>query len=233
MATSIERRAPRGYILLWMIALISMVFNVLLVMGGIYTLRAYREAAAEAATQVSEATDALAGNRISNFEIPVVVNEVLPVDFTVEYSDTFQVPIDTSIPVRTSVEYSDVILFPIQETLTIDTDFDVEVTIPVINRVVPLNIPIETDVPIDLEIEVPIDIAIPVETDVPIQLTLDIPVNTTIPVNEEIPIEIDFEVAVPIEETSIPSIFDQLIEGLNGLAEMLAREEDRFKEWVP
>lgn len=233
MANSIERRAPRGYILLWIIALISIAFNILLVVGGIYALRAYRAAAVDASTQVSAASEALAGNRITNFEIPVVVDEVLPVEFSVEYSDTFQVPIDTSIPVRTSVEYSDVFLFPIEETLTIDTDFDVEVIIPVINRAVPLNIPIKTDVPIDLEIEVPIDIAIPVETDVPIQLTVDIPVETNIPVNEEIPIEIDFAVDVPIEETSIPSIFDQLIAGLNDLAETLAGEEERFKEWIP
>ena len=141
------RRAPRGYILLWIVVILSLLFNIALIVGGVFALRAYRTAAADAAVQIKSASAELDANRMTDFVIPVVVDEVLPVQFEVAYADTFQVPINTSIPVNTSVSYRDTFAVPINETLTIDTDFDVEVQIPLINRVVPLNIPIKTDNP--------------------------------------------------------------------------------------
>lgn len=226
-------RAPRGYILLWLITLVSLGFNILLVVGGVYALQIYRDLAGQAAGQVSAASAEVDANRMTNFNIPVVVDEVIPVNFVVEYNDTFEVPIDTSIPVRTSVEYRETFQFPINETLTIDTDFDVEIDIPFTNRTVPINVPINTDVPVNLEVEVPIEIVIPVETDVPIKLTVDIPIDTEIPIDEEIPVQFDIPVTVPIEDTTIPSIFDQIVTALDGLALVLAEETERFKEWVP
>ena len=59
----------------------------------------------------------------------------------------------------------------------------------------------------------PVAIDIPVEIDVPINLVVDIPIDTVIPVDEEIEVALDFPVTVPIEETTIPSLFDQIVAG--------------------
>lgn len=225
---------PRGYILLWIIVILSLTFNVLLLLGGFFAVQAYRTTAAQTAAQLNAAAEQLDQNRLTNFEIPVVIDEVLPVNFTVEYSDNFQVPIDTSIPVNTSVSYSDVFEVPIEETIRIDTDFEVDVTIPLLNRVVPLVIPIKTDIPLQLDIEVPVEIEIPVQTDVPVNLVVDIPIDTEIPVNESVPVQLDFAVTVPIEEeTTLPTLFDQIVEALTNGAQRLEAESNRFSAWWP
>ena len=234
MTVATQTRRPRGYILLWIIVILSLAFNILLVTGGIFALQAYRSATRQSAAQLNAAAEQLDQNRLTNFDIPVVIDEVLPVNFTVEYSDNFQVPIDTSIPVNTSVTYSDVFEVPIEETIRIDTDFEVDVTIPLLNRVVPLVIPIKTDIPLQLDIEVPVEIEIPVETEVPVNLVVDIPIDTVIPINEEVPVQLDFGVTVPIEEeTTLPSLFDQIIDSLNSGAQRLEEESNRFAEWLP
>ncbi|MEM9776408.1 MAG: hypothetical protein AAF902_17660 [Chloroflexota bacterium] len=212
MSNLVQTTTPGGYGLLWIIAILSLLINIGLIAGILYMLN-------QVSDQLSAAADTVEANQISNFDIPVKVDETIPVKFTVEYKDEFNVPVDTTIPVSTSLDFKDTIVFPINEVIAVDTS--VAIKIPILNQTIPIEIPIKTDIPVNLNIEVPIDYTIPVETEILVDLDLKVPVETEIPVDENIPVQLDFPVTVPLEDTELPDFIDRLAEGLRTAAEKL------------
>lgn len=212
MSTLVQTTTPSGYGLLWTIAIVSLLLNVGLIAGLMYMLN-------QVSRQLSAAADTVKANQISNFDIPVKVDETIPVQFTVEYKDEFNMPVDVTIPVSTSFQFKDTIVFPINETIAVDTS--VAIKIPILNQPIPIEIPIKTDIPVSLNIEVPIDYTIPVETEIPVDLNLTVPIETEIPVNEAIPVQLDFPVTVPLEDTELPSFINRLAQGLHTAGERL------------
>ena len=215
MSNLIQSTPPTGYGLLWIIAILSLLLNIGLIAGAVYVLN-------QTSQQLSAAADTVAESKLSNFDIPVAINETIPVSFTVSYKDEFNVPIDTSVPVRTSVEFRETVSFAINEVIPVDTDVQLSLQLPFpINQSIPINIPIKTDIPVNLNIDVPLNYDIPIETDIPVNLTVDIPVETEIPINEEIPVQMDFPVTVPLEDTEIPGFMEQIANGLRSAAERM------------
>lgn len=206
-----NRSAPKGYTLLWIIAGLSLLLNVLLIAG----LLLARERAAQ---ELNRFAAELEDSRLEDVELTISVDETLPVQLTVNFNDTVRVPIRTTIPVSTTVLFEDTIEVPIRDTISIDTSVRVTARIPIINQNVPIDLPIRTDVPINLDVSVPIRTEIPVRTDIPVNLTVNVPIAAEIPIDEEIPVQLDFPVTVPLAETGVPALLDAFAAGLRRLA---------------
>jgi hypothetical protein len=208
MARSFHYRA------LWAIAIVSFLLNFALIYGLL-------SARASAARQVTEAADSLAAVRLDPFELPVNVDESLPISMTVPFSDTFLVPISQTIPVSLSVLFEDNIEVPIQEIIHINTI--VFVPVQVIPGLPPANIeiPIITDIPIDLFVEVPVSKTIPISTSIPVVFDVEVPVNSNVPIQSEVPVELAFPVNIPLDEMGVDVIIGQIEEALRDLARSL------------
>ena len=202
------------YRVLWIIAIISLVFNILLVVG----LFSARSAARQ---QVTEAADSLADIQFESFDLPINVNETLPISLTVPFSDTFVVPVSQTVPVSLMVLFEDNIEVPIQEVIPINTVVNVPVTIPPLGQLVNLPIPIVTNIPIDLMVEVPISREIPIDTSIPVVFEVEAPVNTDVPIQAEVPVVLDFPVTIPLNDMGLDGILLEIEKALRDLAASL------------
>ncbi|MEM7113308.1 MAG: hypothetical protein AAF614_12810 [Chloroflexota bacterium] len=205
------------YWLLWVIVIISLGLNGLLIYGLL-------SARTQAGQEVARVATALRDNPMGDFEIPVNVDEMLPISMDVPFEDTFTVEISETIPVSTSVLFEEDIEIPIRETVRIAENVQVFVVIPVINQRVPIDIPIGANIPIALDINVPVSYEIPVETDIPVNFIVDVPVSTNVPIDTEVPVQLDFPVTVPMENLEINTFLGELQKGLEELAQMLGAE---------
>jgi hypothetical protein len=97
------------YWLLWAVAILALILNVVLVAS----LLSFRT---EAQRQVESASILLEGVELGNFDLPVEVDETLQISMTVPFSDTFTVPISATVPVSTSVLFEDEVEVPIDPT---------------------------------------------------------------------------------------------------------------------
>lgn len=197
------------YILLWVVALVSLALNVYLLMG----FNNFQRNLQQEANRISETLDGVA---IENYEVPVVVDETFAVSLTVPFSDTFEVPINTSVPVSTSITVDEIISVPFNDVVSLDRD--VQIFLSVLGQSIPVDIPIRADIPIDLQTEVPIKLEVPVQVDIPIDLVVEVPVHTEVPIEAEIPVQMDFPVTVPLEEMGFNTLLEQLQDGLRLLA---------------
>lgn len=216
MSDSTTHRAWH-YWLLWVIVLISLGLNGLLIYG-LLTARA------QAGQEAARVATALRDNPMGDFEIPVNVDESLPINLNVPFKDTFTVEISETIPVSTSVLFEEDIAIPIRETVRVQENVQVFVVIPVINQRVPINIPIGANIPIALDINVPVSYEIPVETDIPVNFVVEVPVETEVPIETEVPVKLDFPVTVPMQDLEINTFLNELQASLEELAQMLGAE---------
>ncbi|MDX1417911.1 MAG: hypothetical protein R3293_27165 [Candidatus Promineifilaceae bacterium] len=201
------------YILLWIIAISSLIFKILL-LAGLYSfrLRAQRE--------VAEVNNILESVEVAeSFDLPVVVDETLPISLTVPFSDNFAVNIDESVPVQMVIPINEQIAFPINEVVSINRDVTVSVNVAGIP--IPVDIPIRADIPISLDVEVPVVLDVPVNTDIPINLQIDVPVDTEVPINAEVPVQLEFPVNVPLDEFGFNQLLQEVKDSLLLLGEVL------------
>lgn len=200
------------YILLWIVAIMSLIFNILL-LAGLYNFRL------QAQQEVASVTEILNEVEIENFDLPVVVDEKLAIDITVPFSDTFKVPIDETVPISMTIPISESLSFPIDETVSINRD--VTVSIVILGQSLPIDIPIRTQIPISLDVDVPIQMEVPVDTTIPITMDLVVPIDTEVPIQEEVPVKLDFPVTIPLDELGFNVLLIRVKEGLRLLADVL------------
>ena len=200
------------YILLWLVAVVSLVLNILL-LAGLYNFRL------QAQREVANVTEILDMVEIENFELPVVVDETLPINISVPFSDTFEVAIHETVPISMTIPIKENVSFPINDVVRINRD--VTISIVVLGVPVPVDIPIRADIPISLNIDIPIDMEVPVDTTIPIDLDIKVPVDTEVVINEEVPVKLDFPVTVPLDELGFNVLLIQVKDGLRLLAELL------------
>lgn len=201
------------YILLWLIAISSLIFNILLV-AGLYNFRL------RAQQQVADVNTILENVEIAeSFELPVVVDEMLPISITVPFTDNFEVPINAVVPVEMTIPINENIAFPINEVVSVNRD--VTVSILILGQPIPVNIPIRTDIPISMNIDVPIQMEVPVSTEIPIDLMIEVPVDTAVPIQAEVPVQLAFPVTVPLDELGFNKLLNEVKEGLLILGEAL------------
>jgi hypothetical protein len=141
---------PFGYLLLWLIAILSLLMNAI----TLHQIVAARQAARQA---IGDAVAVLEGFQRQSLSYTVVVDEILIIDTDVPLDETIPVSIDEIMPVDTIV------------TVTVDGG---------ILGPIPLKIPIQTDVPVDLDFDVPVNqsfriaAAVPVYFEVPVRLSV-------------------------------------------------------------
>lgn len=199
------------YYLLWLLVLVSLGLNVFLFV----TLNNIRNRARE---QVQAAGERLRAVEVGEFELPVHIDETLPISFTVPFSDTFVVPISATIPVSASVPFSETIDVPINTSIPINTT--VSVPLPVLGNI-PIPIPIVTSIPVNLDVQVPISRTIPVELDIPVDLTIEVAVESEVPVETEVPVQLDFPVNLPLDDMGVQQLVQQVQEALDSLMRLL------------
>lgn len=200
------------YILLWLVAISSLVLNILL-FAGLYNFRL------QARQEVAHVTEILDTVNIENFDLPIKIDETLPIDITVPFSDTFEVPIHETVPISMTIPIKENVSFPINDVVSISRD--VTVSIMVLGVPVPVDIPIRADIPISLNIDIPVDMEVPVNTTIPIDLDIKVPVDTEVMIQEEVPVKLDFPVTVPLDELGFNILLVQVKDGLRLLAEVL------------
>ena len=201
------------YILLWLIAISSLIFNILL-LGGLYNFRM------RAQQEVADVNQILESVQIADsFELPVVVDETLPISITVPFRDNFEVPISATIPIEIMIPIDENIAFPINDVVSINRD--VTVSILILGQPIPINIPIRTDIPISLNIDVPVKLDVPVSTEIPIDLMIEVPIDTAVPIQAEVPVQLDFPVHVPLDELGFNQLLEKVKDGLLILGEVL------------
>lgn len=203
------------YLALWIIALISLLLNVLLFAG----LFAFRARAQQEVRNVSRALDEI--NIQDSIDVPIVIDQTLPLSMTIPFSDTYEVPINAIVPVNTSIPFSETIDVPINEVINIDTT----VNVPFGGASLP--IPIQTDIPINLQVTVPISKQVPVVMEIPVNLLVNVPIQSDVPINTDVPVKMDFPVTVPLDELGFSSILQQVRDALDLLARALGVDLDQ------
>jgi hypothetical protein len=198
------------YRALWILVALSLTLNALLIFGLLYIRDNARR-------QVLAAADSLATVQFEAFDLPINVNETIPISLTVPFSDTFVVPISQTVPVSLSVLFADNIDVPIKEIIPINTTVEVPVTIPGIGRVT-IPIPIVTSIPIDLNVVVPISRTIPINTSIPVVFLVDVPVQSNVPIQANIPVVMNFPVSIPLDDMGIDNLIRQIEQALRDLA---------------
>lgn len=141
-------RRPVDYYLLWLVAIVSLVLNVV-VINSLLTARN------EIGVAASTAADGVAAFRTSAIDYEVEIHEQIPVSYTLEYKETFTVPISVTLP--------------------IDTVVDVPLRTPF--GELPLTFPVSTTVPIRLNPAVPLDLSVPISLTVPVDVSVPIHVE--------------------------------------------------------
>ncbi|HSM56061.1 MAG TPA: hypothetical protein VK879_07905 [Candidatus Sulfomarinibacteraceae bacterium] len=205
-------KRPRWhYLLLWLIALTSLALNTYL----FWQLNGLRTRARQ---EVANASELLDGVELEPYDLPVHVDETIPISITVPFSDTFQVPISTTIQVSDVVPFEDNIEVPINTVIPINTT--VSVPIPAIGNI-EIPIPIVTSIPINMQVNVPISRSIPVELDIPVDFMVEVPVESEVPIQAEIPVLLDFPVTLPLDEMGFQHLLQQVQEALEGLERLL------------
>lgn len=137
---------PFGYIVLWLLVAISLLLNAYLISQMLLMRHTAQQAVADAIAVVDNAQD-------------------------ITYSDT--VVVDQSVAIQVDL--------PVDETIPVvidqDIDIDTVVEVPVDTRLfgtITLDVPIRTTIPVHVEQDIVIDQTFPIDTAVPIYLELPI-----------------------------------------------------------
>jgi hypothetical protein len=201
------------YALLWIIVLISLTFNVLLLAGLIN----FRSRARQQVANASELLDTVTLEE--SLEVPITVDESLPISITVPFSDTFRVDINETVPISSTILVEENIEVPINDVVRINRDLTVSVVLAGIP--IPVDIPIRADIPISLNLDVPVNLEVPVDMEIPIDLAIAIPIRTEVPIDTTVPVQLDFPVTVPLDQLGFNALLEQVQEALKLLAEAL------------
>ncbi|MBC7226111.1 MAG: hypothetical protein H5T61_02615 [Thermoflexales bacterium] len=126
-----------------------------LAVGGIAYYRAtvLQRGILEAVTQTRAALASLPGRTV---EVPIHIQETLPISAQIPVQEEFAVPIHTVLPVSTNVE--------------------VPLNIPVLGER-RISIPIQADVPIHIEVVIPISKTVSLETSVAVNLQVPVRID--------------------------------------------------------
>lgn len=197
------------YLLLWFVALLSLLLNALLIIS-LNNLRR------QAKQELAGAAEEMEAVELAPFELPVAIDETLAISLTVPFSDTFVVPVDTMVPIDTEIPFEETVVVPIETVIPIDTS--VTARLPVVGDV---DIPIVTTFPVELSVEVPISRTIPVQVEVPVRFTVDVPVESEVPIRADVPVQMDVPVEIPLDEMGLQPLLDSLQQALEGLADSL------------
>ena len=120
---------------------------------NVYVINVLRQARHQVGLAADSAAQAVDGLRTTSLDYTVPIRQSLPVSFTVAYKQELVVPISLTLPINTIVS------FPLRTPL----------------GTFPIDIPVVTNIPINLQTSVPLSLALPISLTVPIKV--DVPIH--------------------------------------------------------
>jgi hypothetical protein len=151
-----------GWILLVALVIVSLGLNVVLItqwLGFQRRIGALQGQTERALTQAIQDLDDL---QTTNVEVPIKLDETVPVRTNVPLAQTFQVPISTTIPIDQDVRTTVAVDIP-----GLGVKVPVDVTVPI-----KMQIPVVLNVPVVLDSNVPISMTVPVSLDAPVRIDM-------------------------------------------------------------
>lgn len=213
MSTSDSPLRVWHYPLLWVLAGLSLGLNLLLIASLLYVRWQVGKIVADMAQALGEVA-------LDTIEYPLQISDTLKVETTVPFSDTFVVPIKATVPVDTTILFEDTVVVPINTVIPVNTTVTVPVTIPLAGTF-DVEIPISTRIPVNLSVDVPISKEVPIQLEIPVDLQVEVPVESEIPINAEVPVKMDVPLSIPLGDTPLFAILDQVREAMGKLAQIL------------
>ncbi len=108
---------------------------------------------------LDEAVAGLDSFATSTITVDIDVDEVVPIETSIDLNRQIVVPIRTTIPIDETIETTIIVSGPL------NTEIPVDVTVPVM-----LDFPLELDVPIVVDETIPIRTQVPIAVTVPVQI---------------------------------------------------------------
>jgi hypothetical protein len=149
--------------------------------------------------------------------VSLIISHTIPVHTELPFQEKLLVPVRLEInqvlPISTSFPLKDELAVPVDQIIHIDERFE----ITILGQEV--QVPIRGDIPVKLDITVPIDKQFPIRADIPVALpistTLAVDVRWTVPVELEIPVNLPIETEVVVDfhrtiplRTKVPVVLD-------------------------
>jgi len=141
---------PLDYWLLWLVALVSLLFNLAFVII-LFSVRRQVGAGAQ------QAAAAIGDLRQATITYTVHIDQEMPIAISVPINTTVNAPLDLNVPIKTEATV------PLNTPFgSFPVTFPVEVTVPVhFTPTIPinLNVPISTKIPVNLEVPIQIPLS--------------------------------------------------------------------------
>jgi hypothetical protein len=127
---------------------------------------------------------------------------------------------DTSVMLADLREETIALSIPIDQTIVIDTDLPIEETV---------TVPIRTNLPISTEVTVTVDagllgdipLQVPLETTVPVDIEVDIPIDQTFAVRAPVTLNLEVPVEIVVADTPLDATLEQAQDSLDSMSAQL------------
>lgn len=108
---------------------------------------------------LAEAVAGLDSFATSTITVDIDVDEIVPIETSIDLNRRIIVPIQTTIPIDETIETTIIVAGPL------NTEIPIDVTVPV-----KLDFPLELDVPIDVNETIPVTTEVPIAVTVPVEI---------------------------------------------------------------
>ncbi len=157
--------------------------------------------------QLESSADQFAQVRRQEVRYDVPVDHTFLLETTIAISETVAVPFSMSVPITQTLRLPIQLSVPIRQTIRL-----------------PINTPIrrfEVPVPLDLTVPVSDTIDVPIDITVPISTTIAVPIRRNVPIKAEIPIETVIPVKLDLDDSPLGDLLKHLEDNLRELRNRL------------
>lgn len=186
--------------LLWIIALTSLGFNILVVIILLVVRGLVGDFLAQTNQYLYQSLQRL--DDYEGYAMPVHLSQDVTLASADEvlFEDVLQVPVNITVPISQTIPFKDNIAVPIRESIHVkDT---VRAPLQINGTTVYIDVPVELDVPVNLDVVAPVDTQVPVQLSVPLNTTLQVPVRELIPLKngagQPLTIGLDLQTNIPV-----------------------------------
>ena len=211
-----SNRIKLAGLLLFLIMIASLVTNIYLIRTTLNLQTELTETSRQAAQASEEAAQALAMLEETSSKANKALSTATDVKSQIDSSAAMiGIAIDYLAEQLENIEEQEFsVVVPIDQQLPIDTTISLEqeVNIP-FNETIPINT--NVNVPLELPFVGALDLDIPINTTVPVELDINVPLNQDVPIKTIVPIKLDLPISISLKDTQIGEQLGQWREALN------------------
>lgn len=193
--------------LLWIIALTSLGFNVLVIVVVLVVRSLVGDFLSQTNQYLYQSLQRL--ENYAGYDMPVHLNQTVVLESADEvlFEDVLEVPISLTVPISQNIPFKDNIVVPIRESIQVNDT--VRAPLQINGTTIYIDVPVQLKVPVNLDVIAPVDTQVPVRLNVPLNTTLQVPVRELIPLRngEGLPLTIGLDL-----QTKIPVPMDALLQ---------------------